>query len=141
MSVHIVMAGSSERGLAAQRIAKCRLRLSMIAMKELSSYWPVCSWVFQLFAKIIRDRHYAATGTTVPAAVSRSPHDNTTMEATDYGSSHPNNAPPIRTVFDRTIDVADLFSQFLSDVPNRSDFSQFFDIDMGGISDSEYFQP
>ena len=28
----------------------------MTAMKELRAYWPVCTWIFHLFTKIIKER-------------------------------------------------------------------------------------
>lgn len=56
MSIHLSMAGFLDPIAKVDRIAKHRLRVSMTAMKELSAYWPVCSWVFQLFTKIIKER-------------------------------------------------------------------------------------
>src|SRR5271155_2823747 len=56
MSIHLSMAGFLEPLRRVDRIAKHRLRVSMMGMKELSAYWPVCTWIFQLFAKIIKER-------------------------------------------------------------------------------------
>ena len=47
MSIHLSMAGFLEPVHKVDRIAKHRLRVSMMAMKELSGYWPVCTWIFQ----------------------------------------------------------------------------------------------
>lgn len=55
MSVHLSMAGFLESTGRVDRIAKHRLRVSMMAMKELSGFWPVCNWIFQLFTKIIKE--------------------------------------------------------------------------------------
>ena len=56
MSIHLSMAGFLDPISKVDRIAKHRLRVSMTAMKELSAYWPVCTWIFQLFTKIIKER-------------------------------------------------------------------------------------
>jgi hypothetical protein len=56
MSIHLSMAGFLDPVSRVDRIAKHRLRVSMMAMKELSAFWPVCTWIFQLFAKIIKER-------------------------------------------------------------------------------------
>ena len=56
MSVHLLMAGFLDPNAPVVKMAKNRLRTSMTAMKELSAYWPVCSWIFQLFTKIIKER-------------------------------------------------------------------------------------
>src|SRR5271154_3854802 len=56
MAVHLSMAGLLEPMGRVDKIAKHRLRVSMMAMKELSAFWPVCTWIFQLFAKIIKER-------------------------------------------------------------------------------------
>jgi hypothetical protein len=49
------MAGFLESTSQIDKIAKHRLRVSMMAMKELSAFWPVCNWIFQLFTKIIKE--------------------------------------------------------------------------------------
>jgi hypothetical protein len=49
------MAGFLESTGPIDKIAKHRLRVSMMAMKELSGFWPVCNWIFQLFTKIIKE--------------------------------------------------------------------------------------
>lgn len=54
------MAGFLDPVSRVDRIAKHRLRVSMMAMKELSAFWPVCTWIFQLFAKIIKERTSSA---------------------------------------------------------------------------------
>jgi len=56
MSIHLSMAGFLDPVSKVDKIAKHRLRVSMTAMKELSAYWPVCTWIFQLFTKIIKER-------------------------------------------------------------------------------------
>ncbi len=68
MSIHLSMAGFLEPVQKIDRIAKHRLRVSMMAMKELSSYWPVCTWIFQLFAKIIKERSAPQQPPTAPIA-------------------------------------------------------------------------
>jgi hypothetical protein len=60
MSIHLSMAGFLDPVSRVDRIAKHRLRVSMMAMKELSAFWPVCTWIFQLFAKIIKERTSSA---------------------------------------------------------------------------------
>jgi hypothetical protein len=37
-----------------EQLGNCKIRLSMIALRELKSTWPVSKWVFLLFTKIIR---------------------------------------------------------------------------------------
>jgi hypothetical protein len=56
MAVHLSMAGLLEPMGRVDKIAKHRLRVSMMAMKELSAYWPVCTWIFHLFAKILKQK-------------------------------------------------------------------------------------
>ena len=56
MATHLSMAGLLEPMGRVDKIAKHRLRVSMMAMKELSAYWPVCTWIFHLFAKILKQR-------------------------------------------------------------------------------------
>jgi hypothetical protein len=72
MLIHLSGAGFLEPSNRADRIAKNRLRVSMLAMKEMSAYWPVCTWIFQLFAKIIKERSgRGAVTTTVQTPVGR----------------------------------------------------------------------
>jgi hypothetical protein len=37
-----------------EQLGNCKIRLSMIALRELKSTWPVSKWIFLLFTKIIR---------------------------------------------------------------------------------------
>ncbi|KAF2183897.1 hypothetical protein K469DRAFT_689645 [Zopfia rhizophila CBS 207.26] len=112
-AVDVAMFESADRGIAAGRIAKFRLRISMVAMKELSAHWPVCGWVFRLFAKIIRDRHLATTDPTV-AGDPRSPSD--LMLEGLYSHSDLDSQPSM-SLFDTTIEIGDIFSQFVSEMP------------------------
>jgi hypothetical protein len=73
MSIHLSMAGFLDPVSKVDRIAKHRLRVSMTAMKELSAYWPVCTWIFQLFTKIIKERSNLANQQNDMAASSTRP--------------------------------------------------------------------
>jgi hypothetical protein len=37
-----------------EQLAVVKVRLAMIALRELQSTWPVSGWIFRLFAKIVR---------------------------------------------------------------------------------------
>jgi len=136
MSVHLAMVGSSDRRLAAERAAKCRLRLSMIAMKEFSTYWPVCGWIFHLFAKIIRERRPAATSATRNADA-RGPN-NLPIEA-NHRDGNPGTAHPVDSMFGDIADVANVFDEFIADMPDPSGFSPLFGLDLASLTDPMQF--
>lgn len=55
MCMQAVNIQSSDKIL--QQLAYVRLRLCMIALRELQSSWPVSGWIFLLFTRIVRQIH------------------------------------------------------------------------------------
>jgi hypothetical protein len=127
MSIHLAMAGFLDPIGRVDKIAKHRLRVSMTAMKELSAYWPVCTWIFQLFTKIIKERRVTGDNAKSP--------DQTSKEPTP-------NAPPfgVDDTFGNWAEIEE-FSSTLGMMDGfEFDFSNIFDVGFDGVSGSNLGQ-
>jgi hypothetical protein len=127
MLIHLSGAGFLEPSNRTDRIAKNRLRVSMLAMKEMSAYWPVCTWIFQLFAKIIKERSGRGTVTTTVQTP--------TGQAAEFAAAEPTTEnTPLDEFSGNWAEIEAFTSSLMEGFQGLDfDFSQYFDVGTNSI--------
>ena len=133
MGMHAIDICDGKQNALREQLGYVKIRLCMIALRELKGTWPLSGWIFFLFTRIVnrirdRDREYLAmldsVGPSSPAPVAQ-----IDSEATTHSS----------TSFDDTLDPASnaglssLLSvpmDFPSDWSDILDINALFDMDM-----------
>jgi len=119
------MAGFLDPVVRIDRGAKIRLRMSLAAMKELSAFWPVSTWIFQLSAKIKersgRTHRPSQTATSSP----------TLEKTTEQTLATPR--VPTDDIFGNWAEIEEFTSNFASTDGMNFDFSHMFEMGDDGI--------
>jgi len=126
MLIHLSMAGFLGPVVRVDRGAKIRLRMSLSAMKELSVFWPVSTWIFQLSAKI-KERSGRAHRRPSQTAISSPALEKSTEQTL------PTPRVPTDDIFGNWAEIEEFTSNFTSTDGMNFDFSHMFEMGDDGI--------